>query len=513
MNPIIPGFAPDPSIVLVGDTFFLVNSSFHIFPGLPVYASKDLVSWRHITNAFNRREQLSLQASDTKHSPAGDSGEVMSATGGLYAPTIRHHDGAFYVICTNVVRGTEEDKGDRTQNFIITTTDIYSHNWSDPVFFDFDGIDTSLVWDDQGRAYVHGSAAPGPRTTIKLFEIDVKSGAKLGSETLIWEGTGGDWPEGPHIYRKDGWWYLVISEGGTFEDHMITVARSKHLFGPYKPNSHNPILTARGTDEYIQHTGHCDLFCDKQGQWWCVCLAVRKGPERRFILGRETFITPGAWAEGEWPTLEPVKMDPEAVYGRKVGKPSALSSEPLVDFCYIRDVDLARHNISSDGKTIQLTSSDADLSDARGQVSFVGKRQRMLAGQSSATLLAQPGGSSGKTGLAVYKDEFRYARTYLDLETGEMVLEVVNTPKQICRRTRKSCSADVADKDIELRLEYQEDSYRFSFSTAGDDDRIKFDALDTMDLVGLDFTGPIVGVFLTSSQDGCRVTFCDLQVN
>ncbi|OQU98901.1 hypothetical protein CLAIMM_04613 [Cladophialophora immunda] len=458
-------------------------------------------------NAFNRREQLSLKASDTNHSPPGEWGEVMSATGGLYAPTIRYHDGTFYVICTNIIRAKGENEGESKQNFIITTTDIYSHQWSDPVFFEFDGIDTSLVWDDEGRAYLHGSAAPGPMTTIKMFEIDVKTGAKLSNEELLWSGTGGIWPEGPHIYRKDGWWYLVISEGGTFEDHMITVARSKRLFGPYEPNPHNPILTACGTDEYIQHTGHCDMFCDKEDQWWCVCLGVRKDPKKRYIMGRETYITPGTWPEGDWPALKPVKMDTDAAYGRKVGKPSALSAEPLVDFCYIRDVDLTKHKISPDRKTIELASSKADLSDARAQVSFVGKRQRMLEGQTSVVVLSPPHEAVGKAGLAVYKDEFRYARIYHELQTREMVLEVVNEPKEILRLTRKGCPAG---EEIKLQLEYAEDSYTFSFTTAGA--TYNFDSFDTMDLVGPDFTGPIIGVFFTSLQDGSSIIFRDLRV-
>jgi len=432
-------------------------------------------------------------------------GEVLSATGGLYAPTIRYHNGTFYVICTNVIRGDGENGEESTQNFIITTTDICSNQWSDPVFFDFDGIDTSLVWDDQGKAYLHGSASPGPMTTIKMFEIDVETGKKLTEEKLIWKGTGGIYPEGPHIYRKDGFWYLMISEGGTCEDHMITVARSKDLFGPYEANPANPILTARGTSEYIQHTGHCEMFSDKAGQWWCVCLAVRKDPHNRYIMGRETFITPGAWPEGQWPTLQQVKLDPEAAYGRKIGKARTLSSEPLVDFCYIRDVDRSKYKISADGKIIELVSSKADLSDARDEVTFVGKRQRVLDGRSSVALQAKP--KNGKAGLAVYKDEFRYARMYPDSQTAEMVLEVVNKPKKISRSARKHCPSKL---DIELLLEYSEDSYTFSFGVAGA--TVKFDTFDTLDLIGPDFTGPIIGVFATCSDDEASIVFNNLKV-
>uniref|UniRef100_A0A093Y0X2 Xylosidase/arabinosidase n=1 Tax=Talaromyces marneffei PM1 TaxID=1077442 RepID=A0A093Y0X2_TALMA len=458
MNPIIPGFAPDPSAVRVGDTYFLVNSSFHIFPGLPIYASKDLVSWKHIGNALNRQSQLSLALSSTRLNSEDGGGDLMCATGGLYAPTIRHHDDIFYVICTNVIHVSEHDG--THQNFIISTADIWSNQWSDPVFFDFDGIDTSILWDDDGRSYMHGSAAPGPMTTIKLFAIDVKTGKKLSDEKIIWRGTGGIWPEGPHIYKtNDGWHYLVISEGGTFEDHMITVARSKSIWGPYEANPGNPILTARGTDEYVQHTGHSDIFQDLQGNWWAVCLGVRKDQSKRYVMGRETFLTPIEWPPEIWPTSA---------------------------------------SINENGKDVVLTPSEYDLCQASpdSRVTFLGKRQRQLKGHSQVAIQSVSVGTQVNAGLCVYKDEHRFARIYLNFETSAIVFEFVNKAKSITRS--KKITIDLKEGDAAatgFRLEYLESSYKFAYRLERDSQWIDFGDLDTLELTGHDFVGPIVGIF------------------
>jgi len=175
----------------------------------------------------------------------------MHNTGGLYAPTIRHHNGTVYIVCTNVLHADSWTQ-DQTENFIVSTTDIWSGQWSDAIPFSFQGIDPSIFFDSDGKSYIQGSAAPGPMTRIHLFEIDLRTGEKLSEEKEIWKGTGGEYPEGPHLYKKDEWYYVVISEGGTFEGHMITVARSRDIWGPYEAFERNPILTARDTREYIR---------------------------------------------------------------------------------------------------------------------------------------------------------------------------------------------------------------------------------------------------------------------
>lgn len=451
-------------------------------------------------NAINRQSQLSLALTQTKLN-SEEGGEFMCATGGLYAPTIRHHNGIFYVICTNVIHVGEQEG--THQNFIVSTTDIWGGQWSDPVSFDFEGIDTSILWDDDGRSYIHGSAAPGPMTTIKLFEIDVSTGKKLSDEKIIWRGTGGIWPEGPHIYKKDdGWYYLFISEGGTFEDHMITVARSKSVWGPYAANPHNPILTARGTNEYVQHTGHSDIFQDSQGNWWAVCLGVRKDRFKRYVMGRESFLTSVDWPAESWPRMNQVKLGlPSELPNILPDTVSSLSATPDVDWCYIRNADLAMHKIAENGKEIVLKANEFDLSQSspESRVTFVGKRQRQLEGHSQVAVRHVPVGTQVNGGLCVYKDEHRFARIYLDFKTPAIVFEFVNKAKSIDRI--KKIAIDLKRSNAVttwFKIDYLESHYRFSYRLEQDPQWIDLGDLDTLELTGHDFVGPIVGIFAST---------------
>ena len=531
INPIIPGFAPDPSLVRVADTFFLVNSTFHMFPGLPIYASKDLTSWSHIGkyttrillfhqtdlfagNAICRQSQLSLSLSSTHMVPVGH-GETMLATGGLFAPTIRYHNGTFYVICTNVIHeeGATEDK---TENFIVSTRDIYSNEWSDLVYFDFGGIDTSIFFDDAtGKIFMHGSAGPGPMTKIHLFEIDLETGEKLSEEKKIWDGTGGIYPEGPHIYKKDGYYYLMISEGGTHEDHSITVARSKDIWGPYDAYENNPILTARGTGNYICYTGHCEFFCDGEGNWWGVCLGVRKDKGNRFIMGRESFLTTGKWPQGEWPSMTQVVPNPILADGKELARAKdalALTAAPGVDYLYVRDANLSDHEFLNDGKTINLTASKADMSQWKETITFVGKRQRKLEAKATVSLktssLSKDYGL--KAGLALYKDEHRFVRIFYDVTASSMVLEVLNDAKSISRVSKH----DFQVKDwVYFLFEYTESSFRASYRALKEEGWTAFDVLDTIELTGPDFVGPVIGIFATADTGNVKVQFDDLELD
>ncbi|KAI4721218.1 hypothetical protein E4T48_02519 [Aureobasidium sp. EXF-10727] len=495
-GPIIPGFAPDPSVTRIDDTFYLVNSTFHLFPGLPIYASKDLVNWTLIGNAINRRSQISLRLSDTKLEPQED-GTVMLATGGLFAPTIRHDSksGKTYIINTNVIHPEDGGK-DIPQNFIVETDDIWSDNWSDPVYLDFDGIDPSIFWDEDGKAYVCGSHGPGPMTTIALFEIDLSTGKKLSDEKIVWKGTGGIYPEGPHIYKKDGFYYLLISEGGTFKDHMITVARSTNIWGPYEGYERNPILTAAGTDNYVHCTGHCDMFQDNEDQWWGVCLAMRMRGSR-FHMGRESFLVTGHWEQGGWPKLDTV----EVTSSHKFKTDVVNSTKTGLDWLYIRDVDLEHHKI--EGSTIRLTTSKADIPQWQEPVSFVGKRQRKLEGSASVSL-AVPRTGSSRAGLVIYKDEHRYTRIYYNSSSRTICFEVINNAKKISRHDQQ----DISDETSEIRLliEYTEDKLVFQYEeeegvvkTLGD--------VDTAELSNADFVGPIIGVFAVSDEESDEVVF------
>ncbi|MBE3050349.1 family 43 glycosylhydrolase [Candidatus Bathyarchaeota archaeon] len=516
INPIIPGFAPDPSVVKVGEWYYLVNSTFHLFPGLPIYASQDLVSWKHIGkvhlspsqatsstnklpgNAINRPEQLRLTQSRTNLVQLdNDAREVMLATGGLYAPTIRFHEGTFYIVCTNVMHLADTT---RPENFVISTTDILANTWSDPVYFDFDGIDPSLLF-DEGKVYVQGSRGPGPATTINQFELDLATGAK-GDERTIWRGTGGIYPEGPHLYRRGEWYYLVISEGGTHGGHCITVARARGVWGPYEACPANPVLTATGTDEYVQYTGHCDIFKDGEGEWWGVCLGVRKDEAGRFVMGRESFLTRAGWEDG-WPTLDRVKVRPRAL---EAG--AAFSAAPGVDLVYIRDPDLGRYETSVDG-AVTLTPSSTELSHQEDSPTFIGKRQRRLDGESSVTLHpAAPWADAGvRAGIAVYKDEHRYLSLVLDASSSEIVFELRNGAKEVERGERRAVGAG----GVALRIEYTEKEYRLWYAV-GAGEATCLGVVDTLEMTGPDFVGPVIGAFAVAKVEGVRVECTGLSV-
>lgn len=445
----------------------------------------------------------------------------MLTTGGLYAPTIRHHSGITYILCTNIVHDhkgpSDSDVVDLSENFFVTTKDIWSNEWSDPIPFEFSGIDPSFFFDDDGRAYIQGSAAPGPFTKIKQFEVDLKTGKKLTEEKKLWDGTGGIYPEGPHLYKKDGWYYLMISEGGTHENHVITVARSKDVWGPYEAFEKNPILTARGTDEYIRYTGHCDVVQDQNGQWWGVCLGVRKD-EGRYVMGRETFLTTGAWPKGDWPTLTQVKLNPVLPNGQELLRSldtPALMVENLSDFLYLRDADLSKHQIAADRKAVTLTAGQGDISQWQKPVTFVGKRQRLLDGSSTVKMhgAAEASGDNVKAGLAYYKDEHRYARVFYDFATASLVFEVVNNAKSISKTAKIEGVQLKDDGSLDFRLEYTEREYKFSVRDDSSVDWKVAGSLDTVDMTGPDFVGPLVGVFAVGRTGTVQVKFTDLQID
>lgn len=285
-NPVLPGCHPDPSVCRVGSDFYLVTSTFEWFPGLPVFRSRDLVHWRQIGHALDRAGQLPLDG--------------VPASGGLYAPTLRHHDGTFYLVCT-LVDGTRW-----SGHFVMTASDP-AGPWSDAHRLDGDGIDPSLFFDDDGRAWCTGTR-PTDRyeghTEIWLREFDPAALALTGDEHVIWDGAvkGAIWSEGSHLYKIDDRYVLLTAEGGTAHDHAVMVARADAVTGPYEGNPRNPVLTHRnlGAGHPIVGAGHADLVDTPDGEWWMVLLAMRPHHLDRCALGRETFLTPVTWEDG-WP--------------------------------------------------------------------------------------------------------------------------------------------------------------------------------------------------------------------
>ncbi|KAJ3522188.1 hypothetical protein NMY22_g11999 [Coprinellus aureogranulatus] len=297
-NPILPGFHPDPSCIFLqewDDTFFCASSSFNAFPGIPIHASKDLQNWKLIGHVLNRKEQLPRLA------------ETNRSTSGIWAPTLRYHKKNFYLVTTLVDDDKPQSDSSRWDNIIFKGSDPYNpSSWGIAKHIKFEGYDTEPFWDSDGKAYITGAHAWQVKPGIWQAEADLDTG-KVGEFKQIWEGTGGLAPEGPHIYKKDGHYYLLAAEGGTGLEHMVTISRSKNINGPFESNPANPILTSTNTSSYFQTIGHADLFQDGSGNWWAVALSTRGGPEyKHFPMVRETVLAPVSWRKGEWPVATQV---------------------------------------------------------------------------------------------------------------------------------------------------------------------------------------------------------------
>ncbi len=285
-NPVIAGLYPDPSVCRVDDEYILVTSSFCYFPGVPVFRSHNLVEWEQIGNALDRPSQLDLTRTDAWSSL------------GIYAPTVRHHDGRFWMITTNVTSAG-------ATTFFVTAGDP-AGPWSDPIAVAVNGIDPDLAWADDGTCWVHFSGLGG----IARSQIDPATGLVLSGPERTWSGTGLQYPEAPHLFTREGSWYLMIAEGGTERGHCVSVARGPSPVGPWESAPSNPILSHRSTDQPIQNTGHADIVEAGDGSWWLVLLGVRPlGQSPGFhVLGRETFLTPVTWVDG-WPVPGELRLE------------------------------------------------------------------------------------------------------------------------------------------------------------------------------------------------------------
>lgn len=427
----------------------------------------------------------------------------MVASAGLFAPTIRHHQGTFYIVCTNCFHHKDAW---RYENFLISCKDIASGTWSDPFFFPFQGIDPDLFFDDDGRAYVQGSwqmdRLTQPSCTIKQFEINVASGKPLSEPREIWGGFARYDTEGPHIYKRGAWYYLLVAEGGTFEHHLLSIARSRNVAGPYESFAGNPILTADGKDEYIQNTGHGDLFQDEHGSWWAAVLGVRNEPGQP--LGRETFLAAVDWPEGGWPKISQpaMKFDRHTIIGSGIKKTAARDERH--ELCYVRNPDLSHYHLSGGTENlITLRATTNSLSTPTGTMSFIGRRQRSL-NSMTKVILEIPSRSEHPedivAGLALYKDHLRHVSIAYNSSASQVQLDISNSAAGT-RHTMAREIAPSADR-IGFSIVTSPEKYAFFFreGPVSGGSWIKLGSIDVHALHAREFTGPIFGVFATGGK-------------
>lgn len=464
INPILPGFYPDPSICRVGEEYYMINSSFAFFPGIPIFKSTDLVNWEQIGHVLNRESQLNLDG-------AGYSG-------GIFAPTIRYHEGMFYVITTNMSNGG---------NFIVTAKDPKGP-WSDPYWLgDADGIDPSLFFDDDGKVYYTGTrTSENPEYMgdheIWLQEIDLNNMKLKGVSHILWKGAlkNASFVEGPHIYKVDNFYYLLISEGGTTHYHSVTIARSKNILGPYEGNPGNPILTHRhlGKGYSISNAGHADLVETQNGEWYMVALASRPYGGDYKNLGRETFLIPVTW-EDEWPIVSPGTGKIELTYPMP-NLPTSFINQSEIRDDFNNEVLNYKWNIIRTPKKqfwsltekpgfLRLKVSKVDMLDVLApppfgpfkdykkegndeSPSFVGRRQQHMNFEACTKMEFNPQNEYETAGIALAQNDNHQFRLEYSIEDGEKVIRLI---KCISKSNIDFRTATFSYENIESKLAHK----------------------------------------------------------
>ncbi|WP_201312570.1 glycoside hydrolase family 43 protein [Dyella sp. EPa41] len=467
-NPVLAGFSPDPSIVRVGEHYYLVNSSFAYFPGIPVYESRDLVHWAPIGHVIDRPSQLRLDG--------------LGMSRGVYAPAIAHHDGTFFVINTAVDSGG---------NF-IATADNPAGPWSDPVWLPelADGIDPSLFFDDNGKAYIvnNGVPAGGSRydghRAIWMQEFDIARHALTGPRRVLLDG-GVDpakkpiWIEGPHVYKRDGWYYLMCAEGGTGPQHSEVVLRSRAVWGPYVPYAGNPILTQRDLPADRAHpivnAGHADLVEAQDGSWWAVFLASRAYDRVHYNTGRETFLLPVTWKDG-WPSILPAgKAIPQVAKG-----PSFLAAGPQAphsgNFTWRDEFD--KPALDASWQFVRTPSTPwADLRSHPGQLaiepqaqdldtlhnpSFLARAQQHLAFDASTELVV-PAQDGVEAGIAAFQNEHYWYAFGVHRAAGKYLL-TVRLHRGAASELMGTAALDKAPAHLQLKISADAGRYDFAYN-------------------------------------------------
>jgi len=506
VNPILSGFYPDPSIVKTGDDYYLVNSTFSYFPGLPVWHSKDLKNWKQIGNVISRTSQMDFL------------GERM--TRGLFAPGISYYKGTYYLTCTDI---------DHEGNFVVTAKDP-AGPWSNPIKIpQVKGIDPSIFFDENGKAYVvYNSDAPDYKPlysghrTIKIYEIDPLTLKVVGEEKILVNG-GVDitkkpvWIEGPHILKRNDWYYLYAAEGGTSVNHSQVVFRSKTVTGPYAPYENNPILTQRDLPEDrkdpVTSTGHAQFVEGPDGKTYAVFLGCRPYSGDYYNTGRETFIAPVEWIN-DWPVINPNNKEVKYTYTANFKEikqrktlPQAgnfsytITFEKQLDpaFVFLRSCDSSSFALSkSNGLTLKLKP---ETINELGLPSFIGKRQQHLFCSTETELDFAPTSQNEKAGLAIFQNETHFYFLSKSIKDGQQVLELLKSNPD-GKTNEVIATVPLSDKKVQLKIVAEGQYYHFYYAAQPNKWQSLKENVDAKFLstkVAGGFIGCFFGMYATSS--------------
>lgn len=467
-NPILRGFNPDPSIIRVGDDYFIATSTFEWWPGVQIHHSKDLVNWRLIGHALTKKSQLNMTG--------------VPDSCGVWAPCLSYHEGTFYLVFSNVKSfdGTWKD----TPNYLVTTDDIFGE-WSEPIFLNASGFDGSLFHDDDGKKWYLSMLVDHRKGKffggIIMQEYSTEQEKLIGEVHYLYEGTEFGLTEGPHVYKKDGYYYMALAEGGTEYGHAFSIVRSKSLFGEWENHPDKALITSRNNPSLeLQKAGHGDLVQTQSGDWYATCLVGRPLTEHgRCITGRETAIQKVTWEEGEWPRLAHGSNEPNLEVEAPDLPEHTFESEPNRE-------DFDKNSFTIHLQSLRQPVSDRWLSLERtGYVRLYGQEslssfhhQSMLARRVqshhivvSTCLEFAPESFQQMAGLVCYYNTYHFHYLYVSGgdQTGEKYLNIVTCDKH---RYHESLEVplDIMDADkIYLKADFDGADLQFYYGLKNND--------------------------------------------
>ena len=497
-NPVLPGFHADPSVCRAGDDFYLVNSTFQYFPGVPVFHSKDLIHWEQVGNCLTRPSQLDLTGLYKQDNP-----ELGWTNAGVYATTIRENKGRFYMVTTVFP----------SRRHFYVWTDNPAGEWSEPIVIDFaiGSCDPTLYFEGDKCYFLWKEG------DIKICEIDVETGKKIGEIHHLGTGLGGRYPEGPHIYKKDGYYYLMLAEGGTEQGHHVNILRSRNLFGPYEPNRANPILShfnmeMQGSE--IQGLGHADLVQAPDSTWWMICLGYRTSGYLLHVMGRETMLAPVRWDENAWPVVNgngtlttdmhcttlpqvPMPLDPvrEKFNYVKRDVPAASYSSIGLPWGWhsIGNPDYSHYSLTERKGWLRLKPTTTTLDKATSPT-FVARRQTEKVFTATTLVDASHIGEGMQTGITAYAAPLNHYDVIVEKRGGKLyakgnirIGELAHCDKEVPLNSNKVYLRITSDAAY-YYMQVSEDGKRFQ--TLG---KMDFRYVSTEVIGG--FTGVMLGVF------------------
>jgi xylan 1,4-beta-xylosidase len=396
------------------------------------------------------------------------------------------------------------------RNFYVTAANP-AGPWSEPIWYDQSGIDPSLFFDGDGRVYFQSNRGMTFKLERAIYqsEMEVKTGKRLTEPKMLWRGSGGSYVEGPHIYRKDGWYYLLTAEGGTSYGHLVAIARSRDIWGEYEPCPQNPILSNRHAYEEIHGTGHADLVQAADGSWWIVHLAFRKTVGDIHTLGRETCLAPVEWRD-DWPVVNrtgtnsaagTAKTLPVHPWPQKNVRDDFDSNKLGLEWVHLRNPVTENYSLGERKGFLRLRGSEKNLFDLASPT-FIARRQQHFDFAATANLEFNPENSNEEAGLTMLMTNAYHYDFFVTCRSGQRVLVVKYNLELI---QQMAAEIPLAPGAVQLRITGTRPHYRFSFSQGGADfseiAKINTRYLGTEVTGG--YNGVVIGLYATGNGKPC----------